>query len=277
MTVVDAVMLEARAGALAKRSIKTSAKMAGIRLAIECMDLTTLEGKDSEGRVRSLCAKARRPAPHLPDIPSVAAVCVYPNLVSTAKQALTGSSVKVASVATAFPSGQSGIDIKLADTQAAIDAGADEIDMVIDRGAFLAGRYRDVADEIIAVKAVCAGARSGQGVHLKVILETGELGTYDNVRPRQRHRARLRCGLHQNVDREGHDERDISGCGDDVRGNSRLRAPHRPPRRVQNRRRVPHDKTGAHVFGHRQRDARRFMAQSRTCCASGPVHCSTIC
>jgi deoxyribose-phosphate aldolase len=173
---IDAVMLEARAGALAKRSIKTSAKMAGIRLAIECMDLTTLEGRDSEGRVRSLCAKAINPAPHLPDVPSVAAVCVYPNLVPIAKDALKGSGVKVASVATAFPSGLSSLEVKLADTQAALDAGADEIDMVIDRGAFLEGRLRDVFDEIVAVKRVC------RDVHLKVILETGELGTYDNVR-----------------------------------------------------------------------------------------------
>jgi deoxyribose-phosphate aldolase len=174
--VVDAVMLEARAGALAKRSIKTTAKMAGIRLAIECMDLTTLEGKDSEGRVRSLCAKAVTPAPHLPDLPSVAAVCVYPNLVPVAKEALRGTGVHVASVATAFPSGLSSLEVKLADTQAAIDAGADEIDMVIDRGAFLEGRHQDVFDEIVAVKRVCGE------IHLKVILETGELGTYDNVR-----------------------------------------------------------------------------------------------
>jgi deoxyribose-phosphate aldolase len=150
--------------------------MAGIRLAIECMDLTTLEGKDSEGRVRSLCAKGRNPAPQLPDVPSVAAVCVYPNLVPVAKDGLAGTSVKVASVATAFPSGQSSLEVKLADTQAALDAGADEIDMVIDRGAFLAGRYREVAQEIVAVKRVCGD------IHLKVILETGELGTYDNVR-----------------------------------------------------------------------------------------------
>lgn len=177
MTVtIDAVMLEARAGALSKRSIKTTAKMAGIRLAIECMDLTTLEGKDSEGRVRSLCAKAVRPAPQFPEVPSVAAVCVYPNLVATAKDALKGTRVKVASVATAFPSGLSSLPVKLADTQAAIDSGADEIDMVIDRGAFLEGRYQDIADEIVAVKNVCGP------VHLKVILETGELGTYDNVR-----------------------------------------------------------------------------------------------
>ncbi len=177
MTVtVDAVMLEARAGALSKRSIKTTAKVAGIRLAIACMDLTTLEGKDSEGRVRSLCAKAIKPAPHLPDVPSVAAVCVYPNLVGVAKDALRGTSVKVASVATAFPSGLSSLDVKLADTQAAIQAGADEIDMVIDRGAFLAGHHQQVFDEIVAVKNVCGD------VHLKVILETGELGSYDNVR-----------------------------------------------------------------------------------------------
>jgi deoxyribose-phosphate aldolase len=173
---VDAVMLEARAGSLAKRSIKTTAKVAGIRLAIACMDLTTLEGKDSEGRIRSLCAKALHPAPHLPDVPSVAAVCVYPNLVPAAKEALRGTSVKVASVATAFPSGLSSMEVRLADTAAAIEAGADEIDMVIDRGAFLAGRYREVYDEIVAVKAACGP------VHLKVILETGELGSYDAVR-----------------------------------------------------------------------------------------------
>jgi deoxyribose-phosphate aldolase len=173
---VDAVMLEARAGSLAKRSIKTTTKVAGIRLAIGCMDLTTLEGKDSEGRVRSLCAKALYPAPHLPDVPSVAAVCIYPNLVPIAKDALRGTSVRVASVATAFPSGLSSMEVKLADTAAAIAAGADEIDMVIDRGAFLAGHYRAVYDEIVAVKTACGP------VHLKVILETGELGSYDAVR-----------------------------------------------------------------------------------------------
>lgn len=173
---VDAVMLEARAAALTKRSIKASAKVAGIKLAISCVDLTTLEGKDSEGRVRSLCAKAVLPAPNLPGVPSVAAVCVYPNLVRVAKESLAGSSVKVASVATAFPSGLSSIEVKLADTQAAIDSGADEIDMVIDRGAFLSGKEQQVFDEIVAVKRVCGD------VHLKVILETGELGTYDAIR-----------------------------------------------------------------------------------------------
>jgi len=174
---VDAVMLEARAASLAKRSIKTTSKRAGIDLAIRCMDLTTLEGKDSEGRVRSLCAKAMTPRPGYPGVPSVAAVCVYPNLVAVAKDALRGSTVKVASVATAFPAGLADLAIKLADTEQAITAGADEIDMVIDRGAFLSGRERQVFDEIVAVKAVC-----GTRAHLKVILETGELGSYENTR-----------------------------------------------------------------------------------------------
>jgi deoxyribose-phosphate aldolase len=173
---VDAVMLEARASSLAKRSIKTSAKLEGITIAIRCIDLTTLEGKDSHGRVRSLCAKARNPRPGWPNVPSVAAVCVYPNLVPVAKEALAGTTVRVASVATAFPSGLSSLEVKLADTASALQAGADEIDMVIDRGAFLSGDERTVYDEIVAVKALCGPA------HLKVILETGELSTYDNIR-----------------------------------------------------------------------------------------------
>jgi deoxyribose-phosphate aldolase len=169
-------MLEARANALAKRSIKTSAKLEGITLAIRCIDLTTLEGKDSGGRVRSLCAKAVNPRPGWPNVPSVAAVCVYPNLVPVAKAALRGTSVKIASVATAFPSGLSSLEVKLADTAAALASGADEIDMVIDRGAFLSGGERSVFEEIVAVKQLCGD------VHVKVILETGELGTYDNIR-----------------------------------------------------------------------------------------------
>jgi deoxyribose-phosphate aldolase len=173
---VDAVMLESRASALSKRSIKTSAKLEGITLAIRCIDLTTLEGKDSHGRVRSLCAKAVNPRPGWPNVPSVAAVCVYPNLVPVAKESLRGSSVKVASVATAFPSGLSSLEVKLADTAAALESGADEIDMVIDRGAFLSGEQGTVFAEIVAVKQLCGSAK------LKVILETGELGTYDNIR-----------------------------------------------------------------------------------------------
>lgn len=173
---VDAVMLEARAAELAKRSIKTTAKLAGIDLAIRCTDLTTLEGKDSVGRVRSLCAKAVTPRPGWGDVPSVAAVCVYPNLVAVAKAALAGSGVKIASVATAFPSGLVDLEVKLADTAQAIAAGADEIDMVIDRGAFLAGREDLVYNEIAAIKRLCGD------VHLKVILETGELGSYEATR-----------------------------------------------------------------------------------------------
>ena len=140
------------------------------------MDLTTLEGKDTEGKVRAMCAKAIRPDPSDPTIPSVAAVCIYPALISVAKSALEGSNVKVASVATGFPSGQTFTDVKLLETRQAVVAGADEIDMVIDRGAFLQGDYRHVFDEIVAVKEACGSA------HLKVILETGELETYDNVR-----------------------------------------------------------------------------------------------
>jgi len=173
---VDAVGLEERAADLAKRSIKKHSKIQGLRIAIACIDLTTLEGKDTPGRVAQLCRKALTPDARDLSLPHVAAVCVYPSLVSAAKKALEGSDVKVASVATAFPSGQSSMAVKLEETRAAIADGADEIDMVIDRGAFHAGRYRDVCSEIEAVKQACGTAA------LKVILETGELGTYDNVR-----------------------------------------------------------------------------------------------
>src|SRR5689334_4117593 len=173
---VDAVALEARAGELAKRSIKRGSKLEALDLAIRMMDLTTLEGADTPGKVSALCAKAMHPDPGDPSIPSVAAVCVYPNLVAVAKKKLTGSGVKVASVATAFPSGQSALEVKLADVRQAVELGADEIDMVIDRGAFLSGRYAKVFDEIVRVKEACGVA------HLKVILEVSELGTYDNVR-----------------------------------------------------------------------------------------------
>jgi len=161
---------------LATRSIKTTAKAQAIDLAISMVDLTTLEGADTLGKVRAMCAKANHPDPSDPTVPRVAAVCVYPDLVAAAVQALGGSGVKVASVATAFPSGRTSLDIKIADTRLAVAAGADEIDMVIDRGAFLSGDYRKVYSEIVAIKAACGEA------HLKVILETGELSTYDNVR-----------------------------------------------------------------------------------------------
>jgi deoxyribose-phosphate aldolase len=173
---VDQVGVEERAASLAKRSIKREAKLWALDLAIRMMDLTTLEGKDTPGKIRALAGKARRPDPTDPSIPSVAALCVYPNMIRTAKEALRGSDVKVAAVATYFPSGQSPLDVKLADVREALELGADEIDMVIDRGAFLAGEYGRVYDEIVAVKEACGDA------HLKVILETGELETYDNVR-----------------------------------------------------------------------------------------------
>ena len=173
---VDQVGAEARAATLATRSIKTTAKQWAIDLAISMIDLTTLEGQDTPGKVRAMCAKAQRPDPSDPSVPQVAAVCVYPDLVPVAKQSLGRSGVKVASVATAFPSGRSSLAVKLQDTADAVAAGADEIDMVIDRGAFLAGRFGEVFDEIVAVKQACGDA------HLKVILETGELATYDNVR-----------------------------------------------------------------------------------------------
>ena len=175
---VDQAGAEARAAGLATRSIKTTAKQYAIDLAISMIDLTTLEGQDTPGKVRALCAKALRPDPSDRAVPQVAAVCVYPDLVATAVEALGGAhrTVKVASVATGFPSGRTSLAVKEADTRDAVAAGADEVDMVIDRGAFLAGRYGAVFDEIVAVKQACGDA------HLKVILETGELATYDNVR-----------------------------------------------------------------------------------------------
>jgi deoxyribose-phosphate aldolase len=173
---VDQVGAEGRAGMLATRSIKTTAKAWALDAAIRMVDLTTLEGADTPGKVRSLCAKARRPDPGDPSAPPVAAVCVYPDLVPAAVQSLRGSTVAVASVATAFPSGRASLPTKLHDVKDAVAAGADEIDMVIDRGAFLAGRYLQVFEEIVATKDACGPA------HLKVILETGELATLDNAR-----------------------------------------------------------------------------------------------
>ncbi len=173
---VDRAGLEQRAADLATRSIKKDSKLWAIDTAISMIDLTTLEGADTAGKIGALAAKAREPDPERPDTPPVAALCVYPDLAATAAEALTGSGVGVASVATAFPSGRSSSRVKLAEVELAVSAGADEVDMVIDRGAFLAGRYGQVHDEIREVKAACGRA------HLKVILETGELATYDNVR-----------------------------------------------------------------------------------------------
>ena len=173
---IDQVAVEERAATLAKRSIKRDSKVFALDLAIRMMDLTTLEGSDTPGKIAALCSKAMRPDPSDLTVPPVAAVCIYPNLVPHALERVKGSGVKVASVATAFPSGQSPTDLKIAEVRAVVELGADEVDMVIDRGAFLSGRYAKVYDEIVAVKEACGRA------HLKVILETGELGTYDNVR-----------------------------------------------------------------------------------------------
>jgi deoxyribose-phosphate aldolase len=173
---VDQIMIEERAGAFAKRSIKTSAKLAGLKLAMSMMDLTTLEGKDTPGKIAFLCRKAMQPADPRYDIPSCAAVCVYPNLVRVAKKFVGDSGVKVASVATAFPTGLMPLKLKLEEVRSAARDGADEIDMVINRGVFLSGDHAGVFDEIAATKEAAGAA------HLKVILETGELQTYDNVR-----------------------------------------------------------------------------------------------
>jgi deoxyribose-phosphate aldolase len=172
---VDQVATEARAAGLATRSIKRDAKMQALDMAIRMVDLTTLEGADTPGKVRAMCAKARRPDPADPAVPPVAAVCIYPDLVGVARAEVVGSGVAVASVATAFPSGRASLAVKLADVRDAVTAGADEVDMVIDRGAFLSGRYGQVYEEVRQVREACGTA------HLKVILETAELATLDNV------------------------------------------------------------------------------------------------
>lgn len=172
---IDQVGLIERAARFKTRSIKAESKIKALKMALSMIDLTTLEGKDTEGKVKQLCYKATHLHESL-DVPNVAAICVYPNMVATAKKALGNSGVKVASVATAFPSGMSSLEVKLTDTKLAVEAGADEIDMVISRGKFFEGNYNYVFDEIAAVKATCGKAR------LKVILETGELGSPDQVR-----------------------------------------------------------------------------------------------
>jgi deoxyribose-phosphate aldolase len=173
---VDAVGLEERAALLATRSIKKEAKLWALDLAVRCCDLTTLEGSDTPGKIRQLAGKARMPAPGDPSIPSVAALCIYPRLVAPAVHALAGSDVKVASVATAFPSGQAPLDLRLDEISRAVADGADEVDIVISRGALLAGEYETVGEE------VARSIEAADGKHVKVILETGELGSYDVIR-----------------------------------------------------------------------------------------------
>ena len=173
---IDQVGVEERVGRFNSRSIKKQSKLSGLKLALSMIDLTTLEGADTEGKVFQLCNKAKYPYEAMPELPSVAAVCVYPTLVGFAKKCLKGTDIQVASVATAFPAGQAPLSVKLEDTKYAVDAGADEVDMVISRGSFLKGEFSKVFDEIAQIKEACGDA------HLKVILETGELKTLDNVR-----------------------------------------------------------------------------------------------
>ena len=173
---IDKIGVEERINRFCKRSIKSSAKKQGLHLILSMIDLTTLEGKDTAEKVRALCYKARHLHDSLQGLPSVAAVCVYPNFVGVAKKELEGSGINIAAVSTAFPSGQSTLGVKISDTKFALEQGADEVDMVISRGKFLAGEYNFVYDEIAAVKEVCGKT------HLKVILETGELDTLDNIR-----------------------------------------------------------------------------------------------
>ena len=173
---IDQVGIEERVARFNTRSIKKQSKIQGLKLALSMIDLTTLEGKDTEGKVEQMCYKAQHLANDIKDLPTVAAVCVYPTFVKIAKKALGNSGIKVASVATAFPSGNSTHEIKISDTKLAVDDGADEVDMVISRGEFLQGNYQFVFDEIASIKEACGNAR------LKVILETGELSTLDNIR-----------------------------------------------------------------------------------------------
>ncbi|NIT59909.1 MAG: deoxyribose-phosphate aldolase [Aliifodinibius sp.] len=173
---IDEVGVEERVARLNSRSIKKESKIQALKLALSMIDLTTLEGMDTPGKVIQLCQKAKEPHAALSELPTVAAVCVYPNMVPVAKKALRGTDINVASVATAFPSGMSTLDAKLEETQQVVEDGADEVDMVISRGEFLKGNYSYVYDEIVAIKEACGDA------HLKVILETGELQTYENVR-----------------------------------------------------------------------------------------------
>ncbi|RPI13797.1 MAG: deoxyribose-phosphate aldolase [Ignavibacteriae bacterium] len=173
---VDEVGVKERAASLASRSIKKASKLQAIKMAVSMIDLTTLEGKDSKGKVHAMCRKGIRPLESAPDIPHVGAICVYPNMITYAKEIVQGTGVKIASVATAFPSGQTPLKIKLEEVKKVVQLGADEVDMVISRGEFLAGNYKYVFDEIKAIKNACGDA------HLKVILETGELETFDNIR-----------------------------------------------------------------------------------------------
>ena len=235
------------------------------------MDLTTLEGADTPGKVAALAAKAIQPDPADPSVPSCAAICVYPNLVPAALDRVRGTGVKVASVATAFPSGQSPLAVKLRDVEEAVALGADEIDMVIDRGAFLSGRYAKVYDEIVRVKEACGHA------HLKVILETGELGTYDNVRRASLLAMAAGRRLHQDLDRQAAEGRDAARAAVHARGDPRRARRDRPRRRDEAGGRHPDRQAGDPEPRDRQRDARRRTGSRPTASGSARPRCSTTC
>ena len=251
---VDQVGATARATALATRSIKRDAKLWALDAAIRMMDLTTLEGADTPGKVRGLCAKARRPDPRDAAVPPVAAVCVYPDLVALARRELDGSGVAVASVATAFPSGRAALAVKLADVAEAVAAGADEVDMVIDRGAFLAGRYGQVSEEIRAVREACGPA------HLKVILETGELATLDNVARASWLAMLSGADFIKTFDREGQPGRHPAGRPGHAGRRRGFRHRHRAPCRGEGGRRRAHRQGRDPLPGAGPRDRRPGLA-----------------
>ena len=246
---IDQVMVEERAAAFAKRSIKTSAKLSGLKLAISMMDLTTLEGKDTPGKVAFLCRKAMQPLDPRYQVPPCAAVCVYPNLVRVAKKFLGDSGVKVASVATAFPTGLMPLKLKLEEVRIASSDGADEIDMVINRGVFLAGEHARIFDEIAATKEACGAA------HLKVILETGELQTYDNVRIASEIAMRAGADFIKTSTGKSHSGRHYAGDTRYAGSDSRLFLRNGIAHRHETRRRHSHGQTGARLSRHGKGDA----------------------
>ncbi len=257
VTAVDEVGVNERVDMLKRRSIKKASKMWALELAITMMDLTTLEGKDTPGKIRAMCVKAMRPMPGDATIPSVAAVCVYPSLVAEAKEALRGSKVKVASVATGFPSGQTFRDIKVAEVRAAVAAGADEVDMVIDRGAFLSGDYLTVFEEIVEIKEAAGEA------HLKVILETGELETYDNVRRASVLAMAAGADFIKTSTGKITPAATLPGHARDARGDPRFRALDRAPGRDEAGRRDPGRQGGDPVSRRAVRDARSALDVAR--------------
>ncbi len=256
VTRVDQVGVEERVARFCTRSIKKDSKVHALKLALSMIDLTTLEGQDTPGKVTQLCRKAVHLHGATPGLPHVAAVCVYPTMVGVARRALAGHDIKVASVATAFPSGMAPLSIKLEETRIAVDEGADEIDMVIARGAFLQGEYQRVFDEIVAVKEACGAA------HLKVILETGELGTLDRVRRASVLAIHAGARFHQDLHRQDPACRDDAGHARHAAGDPRSLSSDRPHGRHEARRRHREGEAGDPLPRHAARDAGRGLADA---------------